>query len=305
MGGIGGMLWNSPAELIQNLEREDYILEDKQATTLFLALALEKPCLIEGPAGVGKTQLALALARVSGRPLIRLQCYEGLDVQKALYDWNYPKQLLRLQSTESSWDEVKFDLYGEEFLLDRPLLKAILSPKPVVLLIDELDKSDEEFESFLLEILGEFQVTIPERGTFSAKTRPFVILTSNNSRELSDALRRRCVHLELGYPSLEREMTILKRKNPELGAELIQDVCEFVARVRKLPLRKLPSVSESIDFVRSLQVLQQERLDFAQLAGALNLLLKYPGDLYKLEERLEIWQNEKEQRIATRGLNEK
>ncbi|HVJ48637.1 MoxR family ATPase [Desulfitobacterium sp.] len=286
------MRWNSPVEMIQSLEQEDYILDEQKGTTLFLALALEKPCLIEGPAGVGKTQLALALARVSKRPLIRLQCYEGLDVQKALYDWNYRKQLLRLQSVDSGWDEIKDDLYNEEFLLARPLLQAILSPEPVVLLIDELDKSDEEFESFLLELLGEFQVTIPEQGTFRAVTRPIVILTSNNTRELSDALRRRCVLLELDYPSLLREITILKRKNPEIGSELIEDVCRFVARVRKLPLRKLPSVSESIDFVQALQVLRQERVEFDQLSGALNLLLKYPGDLRKLEERLKTWQLE-------------
>lgn len=290
------MRWNSPAEMIQSLEQEDYILDQEKGTTLFLALALEKPCLIEGPAGVGKTQLALALARISNRPLIRLQCYEGLDVQKALYDWNYPKQLLRLQHADSGWDEVKFDLYSEEFLLARPLLKAILSPEPVVLLIDELDKSDEEFESFLLEILGEFQITIPERGTFGAKTRPIVILTSNSTRELSDALRRRCVHLELDYPSLLREIAILKKKNPQIASELIEDVCHFVAKVRKLPLRKLPSVSETIDFVQALQVLRQERVELGQLTGALNLLLKYPGDLKKLEERLKTWQAEEVQR---------
>jgi MoxR-like ATPase len=290
------MRFNSPAELIQSLEEQDYILDDPKATTLFLALALEKPCLIEGPAGVGKTQLALALARACKRSLIRLQCYEGLDVQKALYDWNYPKQLLRLQSTDSNWDDVKMDLYSEEFLLPRPLLKAILSPEPVVLLIDELDKSDEEFESFLLELLGEFQVTIPEQGTFSAASRPIVILTSNNTRELSDALRRRCVHLELDYPSVLREIAILKRKNPEIISTLVEDVCQFIAKVRKLPLRKLPSVSESLDFVQALEVLKQDHVELDQLSGAINLLLKYPGDLRKLEERLKVWQAEEAQR---------
>lgn len=290
------MMFNTPFELIRALEEQDYILDDQKATTLFLALALEKPCLIEGPAGVGKTQLALSLARACNRSLVRLQCYEGLDVQKALYDWNYPKQLLRLQSTLSSWDDIKMDLYSEEFLLARPLLKAILSPEPVVLLIDELDKSDEEFESFLLELLGEFQVTIPEQGTFSAKTRPIVILTSNNTRELSDALRRRCVHLELDYPSIIREISILKRKNPEISSALIEDVCQFIAKVRKLPLRKLPSVSESLDFVQALQVLKQDHVEFEQLSGALNLILKYPGDLRKLEERLRVWQVEQAQK---------
>ena len=287
----------SPLDLAKVLKEEGYLIDEEAATTLFLALALEKPCLIEGPAGVGKTQLALALARAEKRKLIRLQCYEGLDISKALYDWNYAKQLLRLQLTKTeAWDEIKVDLFSEEFLLTRPLLESILSPEPVLLLIDELDKSDEEFESFLLELLAEFQVTIPELGTISSKTKPVVILTSNNSRDFSDALRRRCIHIYLTYPSLEREISILGSQAPELSEQLSKDVCEFVARVRKLPLQKLPSVSETIDFARALQALQKVKLNYSELMGTLSVLLKYPKDIAKLEERLRKWETEASQR---------
>ncbi|WP_206812099.1 AAA family ATPase [Paradesulfitobacterium ferrireducens] len=286
-------MWNSPDELSEALKEEGYLLEHEAAITLFLALSLEKPCLIEGPAGVGKTQLALALARASQRSLIRLQCYEGLDPSKALYDWDYAKQLLRLQLAKNgNWDELKTNLFSEEFLLARPLLKALLSPNPVLLLIDELDKSDEEFESFLLELLAEFQITIPELGTIRANTRPIVILTSNNARDFSDALRRRCVHLQLNYPSLEREISIIRRQAPEVAPALVKDVCEFVAKVRKIPLNKLPSVSESLEFARALHTLNMEKLELNRLFGTLSVLLKYPKDLAKLEERVRQWQNE-------------
>lgn len=287
------MMLTSPLDLAKELDDEGYLIDQEAATTLFLALALEKPCLIEGPAGVGKTQLALALARAEKRRLIRLQCYEGLDISKALYDWNYAKQLLRLQLAKTEdWDEIKFDLFSEEFLLSRPLLEAILSPEPVLLLIDELDKSDEEFESFLLELLAEQQVSIPELGTLTSKTKPVVILTSNNSRDFSDALRRRCIHIYLSYPSLEREISILSAHAPELAEGLIKDVCEFVAKVRKLPLQKLPSVSETIDFARSLSALHKEQLNYGDLMGTLSVLLKYPKDVAKLEERLKKWESE-------------
>ena len=285
-------MWESPKGLRDALEKEGYILDQDRGTTLFLALALHKPCLIEGPAGVGKTQLALALARSTGHKLIRLQCYEGLDLSKALYEWDYAKQLLRLQLGISSWEEIKENIYGPEFLLARPLLQTILSEEPVILLVDELDKSDEEFESFLLELLAEFQVTIPEVGTLKAKNSPIVLLTSNNTRDLSEALRRRCVHLLLAYPDVEQEIRILEQKCPEVTAALIQDVCEFVAKVRRIPLRKLPSVSESMDFARALHLLRQETLDLKQLEGTLSILLKYPSDLAKLEERLKQWQQE-------------
>lgn len=283
----------SPLDLAQVLEEEGYLIDQEAVITLFLALALEKPCLIEGPAGVGKTQLALALARAKQRKLIRLQCYEGLDVSKALYDWNYAKQLLRLQHAKTEdWNQIKVDLFSEEFLLTRPLLEAILSPEPVLLLIDELDKSDEEFESFLLELLAERQVSIPELGTLTAKTTPIVILTSNNSRDFSDALRRRCIHIYLTYPSIEREFLILKSHAPELSERLLKEVCEFVAKVRKLPLQKLPSVSETIDFAQALNALQKEALDYGDLLGTLSVLLKYPKDVAKLEERLKKWEME-------------
>ncbi|KGK90024.1 ATPase [Desulfosporosinus sp. HMP52] len=287
---------SSPLELAQKLDEEGYLIDPITATTLFLALALDKPCLIEGPAGVGKTQLALALARAEKRRLIRLQCYEGLDLSKALYDWNYAKQLLRLQLAKTEeWDEIKFDLFSEEFLLSRPLLEAILSSEPVLLLIDELDKSDEEFESFLLELLAERQVSIPELGTITSKTKPIVILTSNNSRDFSDALRRRCIHIYLTYPSLDREISILRAHAPELADSLVRDVCEFVAKVRKLPLQKLPSVSETIDYARALKVLQMEELNYGNLLGTLSVLLKYPKDIGKLEERLKKWETESRQ----------
>jgi len=287
----------SPLDLAQVLKDEGYLIDEESATTLFLSLALEKPCLIEGPAGVGKTQLALALARTEKRKLIRLQCYEGLDLNKALYDWNYAKQLLRLQLAKTEeWDEIKVDLFSEEFLLTRPLLESILSPEPVLLLIDELDKSDEEFESFLLELLAEQQVTIPELGTITAKTSPIVILTSNNTRDFSDALRRRCIHIYLTYPTLEREISILNSQAPELSDQLAKDVCKFVARVRKLPLQKLPSVSETIDFARALNALQKEELNYGELMGTLSVLLKYPKDIAKLEERLKKWETEASQR---------
>ena len=287
----------SPLDLAQVLKEEGYLIDEESATTLFLSLALEKPCLIEGPAGVGKTQLALALARTEKRKLIRLQCYEGLDLNKALYDWNYAKQLLRLQLAKTEeWDEIKVDLFSEEFLLTRPLLESILSPEPVLLLIDELDKSDEEFESFLLELLAEQQVTIPELGTIAAKTSPIVILTSNNTRDFSDALRRRCIHMYLTYPTLEREISILSSQAPEISDRLVKDVCEFVARVRKLPLQKLPSVSETLDFARALNTLQKETLNYGELMGTLSVLLKYPKDIAKLEERIKTWETEASQR---------
>ncbi|AFM00564.1 MULTISPECIES: MoxR family ATPase [Desulfitobacterium] len=294
-------MWGSPLELMNALEQEGYILNQDKGTTLFLALALRKPCLIEGPAGVGKTQLALALARSTGRRLIRLQCYEGLDLNKALYEWDYAKQLLRLQVGITGWEEIKENIYGPEFLLARPLLQTVLAEEPVILLIDELDKSDEEFESFLLELLAEFQVTIPEVGTFKAKNSPMVLLTSNNTRDLSEALRRRCVHLLLAYPDVEQEMRILAQRCPEITTALIQDVCEFVAKIRKIPLRKLPSVSESMDFARALHILRQESLDMKQLEGTLSILLKYPSDLAKLEERLKAWQQEAARRTQTQS----
>jgi MoxR-like ATPase len=262
------------------LEGAGYLSSTEINQVVYLAHVLGKPLLVEGPAGVGKTGLALAIAGATERPLIRLQCYEGLDEAKALYEWNYRKQLLRLQADpERRWDEVEEDIFGESFLITRPLLAAITSPEPVVLLIDEVDRLEIETEALLLELLAEFQVTIPELGTMTAATMPVTVLTSNNSRELSEALKRRCLFLHLDYPTIERERAILNRRVPELDGALAAEVTRVVRSLRGIELRKPPSISESIDWARTLVALGIEHLTDDAVADTLGVLLKYQADI--------------------------
>ncbi|MDR8413018.1 MoxR family ATPase [Nonomuraea sp. 3-1Str] len=266
-------MFDSPAEVGERLAAAGYLSDDAISTSVFLAAALGRPLLVEGPAGVGKTQLAKAVARASGSELIRLQCYEGLDEARALYEWNYKKQLLRIQAT--STDE---DIFGEEFLLQRPLLKAIRAGVPTVLLVDETDKADVEVEGLLLELLSDFQVTIPELGTISAVRRPFVVLTSNATRELSEALKRRCLYLYIGYPTPERERDIVLAQVPTIRADLAEQLARTVATLRGLELKKAPSVAETVDWANTLLALGREELDEATVAGTLGVVLKHASD---------------------------
>ena len=297
-------LFASPQELKFALGEQQYISSDEIATILFLSQQLGKPLLTEGPAGVGKTELAKAIAGATSRELIRLQCYEGLDETKALYEWEYAKQLLytqllrdRLQETLSgtaSLTEAADRLANEEdvffslrFLLQRPLLKAILSEKPVVLLIDEIDRADAEFEAFLLEVLSDFQVSVPELGTLQAVNRPLVVLTSNNTRELSEALKRRCLYLFIGYPSVEQELAVVRLKVPELAPKLAQQAVELVQSLRALDLRKSPSISETLDWARALISINAENLDQKTLETTMSVLLKHESDLQRARRWLQ------------------
>jgi MoxR-like ATPase len=258
-----------------------YIASPELATALELSLALEKPLLVEGPAGVGKTETAKVLAEVLGTRLIRLQCYEGLDAANALYEWNYPKQLLRIRMTEkdgSSVEEREAQIFSEPFMLKRPLLEAITQETAPVLLVDEIDRADEAFEAFLLEMLGEFQVTIPEVGTIRAHARPAVILTSNRSRELSDALRRRCLYLWMNYPSREQEVSILRARLPEIDARLAEQISLFTEYLRSQPFQKVPGIAESIDWARALVRLHRDALDEATIEQTLGCFLKVQED---------------------------
>ena len=279
--------WANPSAVAADLESVGYLPDARISQVAFLAARLQKPILAEGPAGVGKTSLALSLAEATGRRLIRLQCYEGLDEAKALYEWNYHKQLLRLQSDEGkAWDDMEGDIFTEDFLLTRPLLEAIRAPEPVVLLIDEVDRVEVETEALLLEVLDAFQVTIPELGTIKAASRPLVVLTSNNSRELSEALKRRCLYLYVPYPSVERERAILRSRVPELPEVMGDRIAQTVASIREMALRKPPSVSESIDWARTLLALGVEDLDAATTRDTLNVLLKYQTDIEKTAAEL-------------------
>jgi MoxR-like ATPase len=281
--------WTSPGDVRDVLEGAGYLADDRIAQVVFLADKLDKPILAEGPAGVGKTALALALAEATGRRLVRLQCYEGLDEAKALYEWDYHKQLLRLQSDEGAqWDELEGDIFSESFLLERPLLTAIRSDEPVVLLIDETDRVEVETEALLLEVLDSYQVTIPELGTIQAVTKPIVVLTSNNTRELSEALKRRCLYLHIPYPTIERERAILQVRVPELPEQFADKIARTVASIRKISVRKAPSVSESIDWARTLLALGIEELDGETTASTLNVLLKYQGDIERTAKELSL-----------------
>lgn len=293
---------NSPADLERALAQVGYLADDPTALALFLALKLERPLMLEGPAGVGKTDLARAVAEALGRPLIRLQCYEGLDEAKALYEWDYAKQMLYTQLLRDAVaDQVRgattlteaaeriadgeAAFFSERFLLPRPLLQALMSETPAVLLIDEVDRSDPELEAFLLEVLGEMQVTLPELGTIRAKHRPLVLLTTNATREMTDALRRRCLHAFLDYPSPRREVAIIELRVPGIDQRLVEELTTFVSKLRAMDLRKLPSITETIDWARTLMLLGRKRLDAELVRDTLGVLLKHQEDRLLVERQ--------------------
>ncbi|MCG8350401.1 MAG: MoxR family ATPase, partial [Chloroflexales bacterium] len=296
-------MFESIDQVIIQLRDQKYICDRKLATVVFLALKMRKPILIEGPAGVGKTELAKVVARALQRNLIRLQCYGGLDETRSLYEWEYGKQLLYTQILRDKIGKVLegiHDLhdavehlrqhddvfFSEHFIVRRPILQAIASPEPVVLLIDEIDRAEEQFEAFLLEVLSDFQISIPEIGTIVAQTPPCVVITSNNTRELSDALKRRCLHLSIGYPSEERELEIVRLKAPEIGEDLACEVVGLIRRIRDLDLRKSPSISETLDWAQALLLLNAQNLNRELVEETLQLILKYDRDVQKVIEQL-------------------
>ncbi|MBM4335615.1 MAG: MoxR family ATPase [Deltaproteobacteria bacterium] len=296
-------MFDTVEEVQKRLLDQNYIAGKKIATVVYLASKLNKPVLVEGPAGVGKTDLAKVVAAAVGRKLIRLQCYEGLDESKALYEWEYSKQLLYTQMLRDKIGEViqgaktlkdaseriaaQDDVFfSERFIVARPLLKAITSDEPVLLLIDEVDKSDPEFEAFLLEVLSDYTVSVPEIGTIQAKNLPLVFLTSNDAREMTDALKRRCLHLHIDFPSTEEEIRILELKVPGIGDRLVQDIVELVQRIRKLDLKKTPSISETLDWARALMVLNADALDAELVNETMSVILKHQGDIAKAQSEL-------------------
>jgi MoxR-like ATPase len=279
----------TPEAVGAGMRRENYITNQRVETAVYLALALDKPLLIEGPAGAGKTEVAKVVAAMLATDLIRLQCYEGLDEARALYEWNYQKQLLRLQADKregGGWAEMSADLFSRDYLLERPLLKAITAPRKVVLLIDEIDKADEEFEAFLLELLSDFQVSLPELGTIKAHEPPAVILTSNRARELSEALRRRCLHLFIDFPGIEQERQIIELKVPELERRLAAEAARVVNLLRKLELKKSPSIAETLDWARALVRIGTKELDAPALRLSLAVMLKHEEDRVLVESKL-------------------
>jgi len=281
---------DSAEQVSAGLREVGYLPGESTALVSFLAARLGKPVLVEGPAGVGKTELAKALAKYLGRDLIRLQCYEGLDEAKSLYEWNYRKQLLRIQTEadDTTWDDVQEDIFGSEFLLERPLMSAIASPEPVVLLIDEIDKTDQEFEAMLLELLSDFQISIPELGRIEARTQPVVLLTSNNSRELTEALKRRCLYLWLDYPTPEHELEIVRLHAPDLGEAIGRRLVEVVAMVRDLDLKKPPSLAESIDWARALLLLGADDITPDVFTSTMSVIVKHRTDLDIVAERVGV-----------------
>jgi MoxR-like ATPase len=303
-------------DVMTRFAAQKYICSRRIATVVYLASHLEKPILVEGPAGVGKTELAKVLASALGHDLIRLQCYEGLDEAKALYEWEYAKQLLYTQilkdkigevlggatSLKDAVDRIALEddvFFSDRFILPRPLLRAISSPEPIVLLIDEIDKADSEFEAFLLEVLSDFQVSVPELGTLRARHIPLVVLTSNNAREMSDALKRRCLHLYIDFPPAAQELEIVRLKVPQISATLADEVVSVVQRIRQIDLKKTPSISETLDWAKALALLNAEQLDEALVHDTLSVILKYEGDLRKAQDEIkEHLQRQQAQRAA-------